>query len=113
MGGTQMKSSGVRTLMHRSVPDRTGDSPGRTSPRNPGALKNLLDSTVGGGELYGKRVPWLEDAWRGRRSFSSGRDVPRATARADSQGDRPVHVARRDSAGRRIGLLSLEGTWKS
>jgi len=76
-------------------------------------LKNLLDSTVGGGEMRGKRVAWPEDAQGGRRRFSSGRDVPRATARADSQGDRPLHVARRDSAGRRIGLLSLEGTWKS
>lgn len=32
----------------------------------PGALKNLLDWTVGGGELYGKRVAWLDVANPGR-----------------------------------------------
>lgn len=32
----------------------------------PGALKNLLDWTVGGGELYGKPVAWLDVANPGR-----------------------------------------------
>ncbi len=32
----------------------------------PGALKNLLDWTVGGGELYAKRVAWLDVANPGR-----------------------------------------------
>src|SRR3954447_12076307 len=32
----------------------------------PGALKNLLDWTVGGGELYGKPVGWLDVANVGR-----------------------------------------------
>ncbi len=32
----------------------------------PGALKNMLDWTVGGGELYGKRVAWLDVANPGR-----------------------------------------------
>jgi chromate reductase len=32
----------------------------------PGALKNLLDWTVGGGQLYGKLVAWLDVANPGR-----------------------------------------------
>jgi len=32
----------------------------------PGTLKNLLDWTVGGGELYGKPVAWLDVANPGR-----------------------------------------------
>src|SRR3954447_1654556 len=32
----------------------------------PGALKNLLDWTVGGGQLYGKPVAWLDVANPGR-----------------------------------------------
>jgi chromate reductase, NAD(P)H dehydrogenase (quinone) len=32
----------------------------------PGSLKNLLDWTVGGGELYGKPVAWLDVAAPGR-----------------------------------------------
>lgn len=32
----------------------------------PGSLKNLLDWTVGGGELYGRRVGWLDVALPGR-----------------------------------------------
>jgi NAD(P)H-dependent FMN reductase len=32
----------------------------------PGSLKNLLDWTVGGGELYGKPVAWLDVANPGR-----------------------------------------------
>jgi NAD(P)H-dependent FMN reductase len=32
----------------------------------PGALKNLLDWTVGGGELYGRPVAWLDVANPGR-----------------------------------------------
>jgi NAD(P)H-dependent FMN reductase len=32
----------------------------------PGSLKNLLDWTVGGGELYGKPVAWLDVAHPGR-----------------------------------------------
>jgi chromate reductase, NAD(P)H dehydrogenase (quinone) len=32
----------------------------------PGSLKNLLDWTVGGGELYGKPVAWLNVAAAGR-----------------------------------------------
>ena len=32
----------------------------------PGSLKNLLDWTVGGGELYDKRVAWLDVANPGR-----------------------------------------------
>lgn len=32
----------------------------------PGSLKNLLDWTVGGGEMYGKRVGWVNVAVGGR-----------------------------------------------
>src|SRR5260370_18268107 len=32
----------------------------------PGSLKNLLDWTVGGGQLYGKPVAWLNVAAQGR-----------------------------------------------
>jgi NAD(P)H-dependent FMN reductase len=32
----------------------------------PGSLKNLLDWTVGGGQLYGKPVAWLDVAAEGR-----------------------------------------------
>ena len=32
----------------------------------PGSLKNLLDWTVGGGELYGKPVAWINVANPGR-----------------------------------------------
>jgi NAD(P)H-dependent FMN reductase/catechol 2,3-dioxygenase-like lactoylglutathione lyase family enzyme len=32
----------------------------------PGAFKNLLDWTVGGGQLYGKKVAWLDVAAAGR-----------------------------------------------
>lgn len=32
----------------------------------PGSLKNLLDWTVGGGEMYGKRVGWVNVAAGGR-----------------------------------------------
>lgn len=34
----------------------------------PGTLKNLLDWTVGGGQLYGKPVAWLDVANQGRPS---------------------------------------------
>jgi chromate reductase len=34
----------------------------------PGSLKNLLDWTVGGGELYGKPATWINVAGPGRRS---------------------------------------------
>ena len=34
----------------------------------PGSLKNLLDWTVGGGQLYGKPVAWLDVAAEGRGS---------------------------------------------
>src|SRR5581483_2560142 len=34
----------------------------------PGSLKNLLDWTVGGGEMYGKPVGWINVAAEGRGS---------------------------------------------
>ncbi|SBW25309.1 NADPH-dependent FMN reductase [Candidatus Protofrankia californiensis] len=42
----------------------------------PGSLKNLLDWTVGGGELYGKPVGWLNVAAEGR---GGGADATLAT----------------------------------
>jgi len=42
----------------------------------PGSLKNLLDWTVGGGELYGKPVAWVNVAAEGR---GSGADAALAT----------------------------------
>jgi NAD(P)H-dependent FMN reductase len=38
----------------------------------PGTLKNLLDWTVGGGELYGKPVAWLDVANPGRGEGARG-----------------------------------------
>ncbi|MBL7498555.1 NAD(P)H-dependent oxidoreductase [Frankia sp. CNm7] len=42
----------------------------------PGSLKNLLDWTVGGGELYGKPVAWINVAAEGR---GGGADAALAT----------------------------------
>ncbi|ONH31377.1 NADPH-dependent FMN reductase [Pseudofrankia asymbiotica] len=42
----------------------------------PGSLKNLLDWTVGGGELYGKPVAWINVAAEGR---GGGADATLAT----------------------------------
>ncbi|WP_076830838.1 MULTISPECIES: NADPH-dependent FMN reductase [unclassified Frankia] len=42
----------------------------------PGSLKNLLDWTVGGGELYGKPVAWVNVAAEGR---GGGADAALAT----------------------------------
>jgi NAD(P)H-dependent FMN reductase len=38
----------------------------------PGTLKNLLDWTVGGGQLYGKPVAWLDVANPGRGGGARG-----------------------------------------
>jgi hypothetical protein len=39
----------------------------RSTPGNlPGSFKNLLDWTVGGGEMYGKPVAWINVAAEGR-----------------------------------------------
>src|SRR3954454_24369251 len=80
----------------------------------PGAFKNLLDWTVGGGELYGKPVAWLDVANPGRGTGARPPLVTAATqddARqqgADSQRRRRIaapercHAGRRTTAGRRL-----------
>jgi len=67
----------------------------------PGSLKNLLDWTVGGGELYGKPVAWVNVAAEGR---GGGADATLATVLgyvgANVVTPSPIHLAvERDAVG--------------
>jgi len=58
---------GVTDLLTRiSIADAVVFSTPEYAGALPGSLKNLLDWTVGGGELYGKPVAWLDVANAGR-----------------------------------------------
>src|SRR5438034_225636 len=62
----------------------------------PGSLKNLLDWTVGGGEIYGKPVGWINVAVGGRGTGAAARGADHGPA------DTGVHrLLQRDPHGRR------------
>ncbi len=58
-GSTREGSGNTATLRTALVPDAVLFCAPEYAGTLPGSLKNLLDWTVGGGEMYGKPVGWI------------------------------------------------------